>query len=304
MAALVAAGCSAEATSGPTSSAPTPSAAGPGEFSGLVELPSGRKVYTECRGEGSPTVVFESGGGDAADAWSTLPPGSTLAPVLPAVAGFTRVCAYDRPNTTRVTGEPSRSDPVPLPRTLTEMAAELHDVLAAAQVPGPYVVVGHSLGGAIGRLHAGSHPDDVVGFVSVDAGHELIYEAFERLVGPPSYQLPGVEYDLPATVVEMRQVYPSHPLQQMPMVVLEHSRDRQRFPNPIGWKPEWPLAELQQVWQTAQEDLSALVPGTVHVVASDSGHYIMIDQPQLVINAIHDVVDAARRGETRLGPAD
>ena len=72
------------------------------DFAGLVELPSGRKVYLECRGEGSPTVILESGGGLAASQWSVLAPGSTLTAVFPAVSQFTRVCAYDRPGTIQV----------------------------------------------------------------------------------------------------------------------------------------------------------------------------------------------------------
>ena len=86
------------------------------------------------------------------------------------------------------------------------------------------------------------------------------------------------------------------------MIVLEHSRDTQRFPNPIGWEPQWPIAELQQVWQRAQDELATLVPGTAHRIAWDSGHLIMVDQPQLVTDAVRDVVDAARNGETRLPP--
>ena len=307
---VVAAACSAGSATGPPPTA-TPAAglpptatpaAGRGDFAGLVALTSGRNIYLECRGEGSPTVVLESGGGLTADLWSTLAPGSPLTPVLPGVAEFTRVCAYDRPGTTRVTGQPSRSDPVPLPRTLGDMVTELHDLLAAAAVPGPTVLVGHSFGGVITRLYAGTYPDQVVGFVSVDAGHELIYDAFETLVGPPSYQLPGVEYDLPPTVVDMRQGFAAHPLPQLPMIVLEHSRDTQRFPNPIGWEPQWPIAELQQVWQRAQDELATLVPGTAHEIAWDSGHLIMVDQPLLVTDAVRDVVDAARNGETRLPP--
>ena len=107
-----------------------------GDFAGLVEIKDGRRLYLECRGRGTPTVVLESGGGDAADIWSFRPPGFHQTPVLPAVARYTRVCAYDRPGTFQASGQPSRSDPVPLPRSAAQIV-DLHALLRAARVPGP-----------------------------------------------------------------------------------------------------------------------------------------------------------------------
>lgn len=112
----------------------------------MVRLPGGRQIYLECHGRGSPTVVLEAGGGDI---WQVVEPCSTLTPVMPAVEPFTRVCTYDRPGTALASGQPSRSDPVPLPRSGADMVAELHALLAAARVPCPYALVGHSLGGLV-----------------------------------------------------------------------------------------------------------------------------------------------------------
>ena len=198
------------------------------EFAGLVELPSGREVYLECRGEGSPTVILESGGGLAASQWSVLAPGSTLTAVFPAVSQFTRVCAYDRPGTVQVPdGSASRSDPVPLPRSFADMIIELRELLEAADVPGPYVLAAHSMGGAVARLFAGQYPGDVVGFVSLDAATATIYESFVELVGPSCCDLPGAEFRVQEAIAEL---HAAEPLRRMPMVVLEHSRDRQRSP--------------------------------------------------------------------------
>src|SRR5215216_6570796 len=76
---------------------PSPLAA-QGDFAGLVDI-GGRRLYRECQGTGSPTVVLEDGAGLGADLWSVdlLEPAGSRPMVLPAVAGFTRVCAYDRP---------------------------------------------------------------------------------------------------------------------------------------------------------------------------------------------------------------
>ena len=186
---------------------------------------------------------------------------------------------------------------MPLPRTFADMIIELRELLEAADVPGPYVLAAHSMGGAVARLFAGQYPDDVVGFVSVDAATATIYESFVELVGPGCCDLPGVEFRIQEAIVELRA---ARPLPQMPMVVLEHSRDRQRFPNPIGWPADWPIPELLDVWDRAQEEIAALVPGAVFEVAEDSEHNIMIDQPVLVTDSIRAVVDAVRHGEDQI----
>jgi pimeloyl-ACP methyl ester carboxylesterase len=121
------------------------------DFAGLVDIGGDRKMYMECQGKGSPTVVFVSGGGDRTETWSkTLDPSQQA--VLPAIAETNRVCAYDRPGTVLATGkgvedfEKSRSDPVPQPTTLQDGVDDLHALLSASGERGPYVVVGHSMG--------------------------------------------------------------------------------------------------------------------------------------------------------------
>src|ERR687898_2508553 len=142
------------------------------DFAGLVDI-GGRKIYMECQGKGRPTVVFVAGVRDRAETWSTTKDPSEQA-VLPAIAETNRVCAYDRPGTILATGEgaedfkPSRSDPVPQPTTLQDHAADLHALLKASGERGPYVVVGHSMGGAVSRLYASEYPEDVSGLVLVD----------------------------------------------------------------------------------------------------------------------------------------
>ncbi len=282
-----------------------------GDFAGLVDIGGGRRMYLECRGTGSPTVVFEAGSGNAADMWSEngaaywseSNPGASGISVLPAVAQLTRVCAYDRPNTNLAFDEPSRSDPVQVPRTLDALVADLHALLSAAEVPGPYVLVGHSMGGMAARLFASTYPDEVAGFVSVDAAYESYYEAYEQLLRSEQYQSPMGEIDVLGAAARMNEARIAQPLHRMPMVVFEHSRDRARFPNPFGLPPDYPIDALEAAFQAAQDDLASLVPGTEHVIADESEHYIQLAQPELVIEAIDAVVEAVRRGETRLGPS-
>jgi hypothetical protein len=112
---LLLAGCGPSTTSstngGNTNARPTRS------FAGLVDIGGGRKMYLECHGSGSLTVVLVSGLDSAADAWTGYQAHPSLA-VFAGVARFTRVCAYDRPGT--LVGDdlmPSRSTPVPQPTT-------------------------------------------------------------------------------------------------------------------------------------------------------------------------------------------
>ena len=111
-----------------------------------------RSLYLDCRGSGLPTVILEAGSGSDSGTWSA---------VHDALAATTRTCAYDR------TGR-GRSDPRPR-HTLADAAADLRAVLDAAGETGPYIVVGHSLGGAYGRVFAGTDRAEMAGLVLVDA---------------------------------------------------------------------------------------------------------------------------------------
>jgi pimeloyl-ACP methyl ester carboxylesterase len=125
-----------------------------GKFSGQVSIGGGRELYLRCAGRGSPTVIMESGIHDSSDAWTVTQPTFPLRSsptVFPGVARFTHVCIYDRPGTTGPRNEPSRSTPVPMPRKLPDMAADLHKLLTRAGLRAPVVLVGHSLGGLIIR---------------------------------------------------------------------------------------------------------------------------------------------------------
>ena len=112
-----------------------------------------RSLYVECAGSGSPTVILDHGqDGTAMD----------LAALQSELASDTLVCSYDR------AGQ-GRSDPVPFPRTAADAVSDLHELLAAAGVPGPYVLVGQSAGGVFVQLYAQTYPDEAVGVVAMNA---------------------------------------------------------------------------------------------------------------------------------------
>jgi pimeloyl-ACP methyl ester carboxylesterase len=283
-----------------------------GHFAGRVAIPGGRRLYLECRGSGSPTVVLEAGAGDMADVWSMKPLGRGRA-VLPAVARFTRVCAYDRPGTYMLPAGRSRSAPVAMPRTALDIVVDLRTLLRAAGVPGPYVLVGHSYGGMVARLFATTQPRSVAGLVSIDAQNERFIAAYRRFLTPEQYLAavldpappPGLEHyraperlALEASGAQTRQAQADTPLRRMPLVVLSHSRT---LANPFGFPPDWPIAALEKAFQASQNALARLVPGARHVIATRSGHYIQLEQPTLVTREIRRVVERVRgeRGNPR-----
>src|SRR5690606_27343503 len=109
------------------------------DSAGAIDI-GGRSLYLDRRGSGGPTVILESGAGNAGQIWEAIAEPAGPA-VLPKVASFTRVCAYDRPGTYTNPDVPGRSDPVSMPRTASDIVTDLRLLLEAAGLPGPYVMV-------------------------------------------------------------------------------------------------------------------------------------------------------------------
>ena len=126
---------------------------------GMFEVADGRQLHLTCWGEGSPTVVLESGHPDAAGITDF---GVSGAFFTRAIAEDTQVCAYGRAGW-------DGSDPAPnQARTADDVIDDLHNLLGAAGVEGPYVMVGSSFGGMVVTYYAATYPDDVVGVVLLD----------------------------------------------------------------------------------------------------------------------------------------
>jgi pimeloyl-ACP methyl ester carboxylesterase len=259
---------------------PLPSGTGAAAIAPLVDV-GGRGVYRADVGSGEPTVVLEAGLTDSAATWSGI---------VPAITAVTQVVSYDRPNTTACA-----SDPAPAPRTAADVVADLHALLSAAAVPGPYVLVGHSVGGLFVRLYASRYPDEVAGLVLVDASHEEQDERRRALVSPELFaaeqqavhaNTEGI--DLDASFAQVRAARAA-PLRPMPLVVLSAGQD-----DPAFFPAGWPMEAEALLHDDLQTDLAGLVPGGRHVIAEHSGHYIQQSQPDLVVAAIRDVVQAVR----------
>ena len=268
------------------------------DFSGLVAIDGGRKLYLDCRGQGSPTVILEAGLRNRGDIWSAKPDQGEA--VMAAVASFARTCAYDRPGTTLGVDQFSRSNPVAQPRTAADAVADLHALLAAADIPPPYVLVGHSTGGLMIRLFASTCPDEVKGLVLVDAISEGVKAAmtpaewatYDRLILVQApRQIAGYKgletIDFDKSFAEIKSVAP---LQPMPLIVISKGKP---FALPSDL-PEGMPAMVENAWVAGQSYLAGLLPDTPHRTAAQSSHYIEIEQPQIVIDAIKQVVDEVR----------
>jgi pimeloyl-ACP methyl ester carboxylesterase len=249
---------------------------------------SGLSLHLRCGGErqsGAPLVVLEAGGGNSADTWRD---------VHASIAQFARACAYDRP------GRGSSTNP-PLALTADAYVPLLSDLLKAAGEPGPYVMVGHSIGGVIAALFANRHQDSVAGMVLVDSSHEEQIRRFSAVsaarppgspTAPPAGTAPpsGMPSPEPLPVVGLIERLSSQPWHgSIPLVVLTRGKRP-----PATGDPN--VEARHAIWLELQRDWAARSPKGRQIVAANSGHYIHNDEPALVIDAVRAVVgDASKR---------
>ena len=136
----------------------------PAPIGTLIDV-GGHRLHVQCAGSGSPLVLFEAGIAASSLSWAL---------VQPAVARFTRACAYDRAGL-------AWSDPPSSPRTFTQIVDELARVLAQVGGRERYVLVGHSFGSFVVRGYAARYPDRVIGLVLVDPPTEWLAMTPQRL---------------------------------------------------------------------------------------------------------------------------
>ena len=258
-----------------------------GRYNGWFDV-GGRRLFLRCTGTGAPTVVFENG--LTAD-WYDL---------QNRLSHLTRVCSYDP---ARQAGPLGRSDPAPGPRTGSDRVRDLHALLAAAGVPGPYVLAGHSNGGLFSLLYASRHPEQVAGMVLIDGVHPAYHprsiEVAKRFVprdrwaqlvagacGIPPVQVDPELIDICGAEAQTRTALAAHPLRRMPLSVITHGG--------LHFPPGSEEAAQERLWRQLQDELAAMQPGSTHVIATRSGHDIQHEQPELVLAQLRRVVAAVR----------
>jgi pimeloyl-ACP methyl ester carboxylesterase len=248
----------------------------------LVDV-GGHSLEAVVAGEGVPAVVFEAGMIGGID---------RLRDLQDAVAEQTLTVAYERAGL-------GGSEPGPEPRSASQIAQELSQLLRELDITGPIVVVGHSAGGLFARVFAYQFPDRIAGLVLVDPATEDAYEnwrttdpdhwaGFEeevrRKYNPPAGWY-GQWRALPNSMDEARAAWP---LPEVPVAV---------FTALVPLPDEWMLADDSriQVWLETHRMLVAGIPDAKHVVVDSAHHGSILDHPDL-IRTILEMVEAARDG--------
>jgi pimeloyl-ACP methyl ester carboxylesterase len=242
---------------------------------GMVDIGGGMSLHLHCVGHGTPTVLIDNGHGADGTSWRL---------VLGDFGRITRACAYDR------LGDGFSSGPAPEHHSFRQMAHELQALLERAAIPGPYVLVAHSMGGIIVRLFQAEHPDEVVGMVLVDAETEASLQGLIDILTSPGTpdEMRALMRDLGPWFEDLRAS--ARPLGDMPLVVLSA---RGKEPIPPEFKPEQETALRLKVI-AGHEMASHLSTNSAHAIADHSGHFIQLDAPRLVVASVKQVVEAVR----------
>ena len=268
------------------------------------------KMRISCTGSGSPTVVLEPGLGEA---------GAMMAGwIQPAVAASTRLCVYDRSGR-------GWSEPAAHPQDAAANAADLHTLLALAEVDGPYVLVGHSSGGAYTKVYAAEYPDQVAGMVLLDAqpseamtrlpSYPTMYAGLRKgMALAPSLARTGAMRFFyktamaglpPAARDEVRTAW-SRPSQYRSLrdelVALPQALIDSQALTSIGDKPLIVLTALKDAmtgWLPLQQEMTGLSTNSVQRLLPDATHASLTEDETgagFSVEAVLDVVAAVRSG--------
>lgn len=296
----------------------------------LVDVGGGRQLNLYCRGEGSPTVVFDSGLGDSTVAWAL---------VQPAIAKKTRACSYDRAGL-------GFSDAATRASDAKNDAEDLHALLHAAHIAPPYILVGHSAAGLAVRVFADHYRDEVVGMVIVDGTHED-QSRREDAIGPASKaqweaslkDTSCLDAAKNGAIAKDNALYKKCVIEQAieprysqaikdavlkyaatlkwqlanaseKKSVFDASADETRATRkdfgdmpiivlthaPHPWPKDWTQALQDRhtlVWEDMHNEVAAMSTHGVNEIVPRAGHYIQYDRPEIVIDAIEQTMSIA-----------
>lgn len=272
---------------------------------GMFAQVDGRRVHYRVTGEGEFTFVLEAGLGDYSGSWGNLE--SRLAEIG-------RVFVYDRAGL-------GWSEKSAQPRTVEQIAAELHATLTQARIPKPYVLVGHSYGGLIQAVYAMHYPEDAAALLLIDPSHP---DQWNRLPSPPApvlflmtqisrmapfglsqllrrssdpvrnqtsyFQTSGAESRELVSLGRSGTKVPIH-LGKTPIYVL--TAGVVRFPN----RSEAENKRLGEVWASLHEDIVASSSSAIrkHLVVAGASHQIHKSHLEVVLAAARELTERVHR---------
>lgn len=257
------------------------------------------KLHIYCIGAGSPAIVIDVGAGESYSSWQS---------VQEQLAQDTRACAYDRAGY-------GQSEPGPMPRDSQRAADELHQLLLNSGEEGPFLLVGHSLGGLNMQVFAASYPDQVVGLVLLDPsplgwmmgeGFPELRELFmqetdamraeadaARASSDSRAKIEAAFWEALASEHEeffaqtAQQVSAIRSFGQLPLTVIGATEPDPRFGEPS--------AAFRQFWNLESRKLAGRSEKGRFILAEGSSHHIELDAPQLVTDAVREMLLEARR---------
>jgi pimeloyl-ACP methyl ester carboxylesterase len=257
----------------------------------------GHRLRAHCLGQGQPTVVIDTGVGETYESWL---------PLMESLAQGARVCSYDRAGY-------GRSEPGPMPRDAERAAGELHRLLLDSGQNGPFLLVGHSLGALNLQVFAARYPDQVAGLVLLDPSPRgwLTGDNFPELRAmfrQETAVMRGMadEASVSSSASERKRT----PF--LNMVASEHEQLLERTARQLaaidtfGGIPLTVIAStepnpafgasaeaFQQYWIEESRRLAAMSENGRFILAEGSGHHIHLDAPDVVIDAIREMLAAA-----------
>lgn len=286
----------------------------------LIDVGDAR-LHLTCRGAGSPTVILEAGLSCTHLDWSR---------VIPEVAKITRVVAYDR-------GGYGWSSSGRRPRTGLRMANELHTLLEKAGIAGPYLLVGHSYGAHLVRLFASQYPGEVVGIVLVDGSPEDQRKVFEqsmtfreRMEDEAGWQIYRLRPVLARLGILRLRKEPNGYIHALPEEVQPAATAVGLFTRAYDWifseapsidatcaevrkavLPQHirstvltaggsiPMPDKQAIWIRLQQGLAARLPNCTSAIVEGSGHFMHLEKPEVVIQAVCQMVEEIQRASAK-----
>jgi pimeloyl-ACP methyl ester carboxylesterase len=258
------------------------------DMQGTLDLGDGHALDYRCYGKGTPTVIIEAGAGDKPTltmSWNA---------VILGVSPTTRICIYDRTSA----------------NTSQEVAENLHVLITTVPIPGPYILVAHSLGGWHARVFAHLYPEQVAGMILVDTTATYPDAAVVYATAYPTYSpdesagitqnrmseadittgemLPSMDgLDMQASNEQVRQ---AGSFGDIPLVVISQTPSPNDFPglDPVAQE------QLAALILKIQADLAKLSSRSTFMVAHTSNHFISLYEPQVIIDAINQMVEEIR----------
>ncbi len=280
----------------------------PGQF---VHV-NGRNIHYVSMGEKAPTVILDAGLGADLNWWNLIQSEASK---------VARVVSFDRPGY-------GWSDSGINPRTSKHIIIELHEFLHAVEIKSPYILVGHSFGGANMRLYANTYPEEVAGLILIDACHEdqnfeedlsskniigrcknyFLNSAFSHYAGISRCYMAEslapffsslMPQQLRETIIAKAAAVKSLKARDNEMAYLKESLSQlKQSKNALVHKPLIVITAEQTnkdpQWQQYQTQLVSLSTKAKQIVAKNSSHMVNVDKPEVIVEAIQEIIDLCR----------